>query len=119
MDNIATLGQEFGCRVESFPVTCLGLPLGDKYLSKSKWDVVIERVESRLGDWFAIFLSRGGKLIHIHVVLQALPAYLMSLFIAPASVVKKLERIFRNFLWNDKDNNHKSHLVRWDGDLNG
>lgn len=47
-------------------------------------------------------------------MLFALPVFLMSLFIAPASVVKKLERIFRNFLWNDKENLHRAHLVGWE-----
>lgn len=38
----------------------------------------------------------------------------MSLFVAPVSVIKKLEKLFRNILWNDKDGNHKSHLVKYD-----
>lgn len=47
-------------------------------------------------------------------MLKALPVYFMSLFVAPVSVIKKLERVFRNFLWDDKDNNHKTHEVKWD-----
>lgn len=81
-------------------------------MCKAKWDIVLERVEARLYSGSAIFLSRGGKLILIHVVLQALPVYLMSLFMAPIATIKKLERLFRNFLWNDKDGSKKTHLVR-------
>lgn len=48
VENISNLAHAFGCRVDNFPITCLGLPLGEKYLSKTMWDIVIERIETRL-----------------------------------------------------------------------
>ncbi|XP_026459839.1 uncharacterized protein LOC113360551 [Papaver somniferum] len=88
---VNSLARSFGYRIDNFPFPYLGLPLGDSYMSKAKWDIVIERVEARLNSSSAIYLSRGRKLVIIHDVLQALPVYLMSLFVASVSVIEKLE----------------------------
>lgn len=46
----------------------------------------------------AQYLSLGGRVILINTVLDSLPTYVMSLFPTPSKVVKKLDRLRRNFL---------------------
>ena len=51
----------FGCRVRDLPVSYLGLPLCLGSITKSMWNLVVERVERKLLAWKASYLSIGGK----------------------------------------------------------
>lgn len=81
------------------PTVYLGMPLDWKYKEVEIWDNIIERYEKRLAQWKAQYLSLGGRVTLINSVLDSLPTYIMSLFHIPASVVKKLNRLRRDFLW--------------------
>jgi len=37
-----------GCKIESLPITYLGLPLGATFIEKAIWDSVTGRLEKRL-----------------------------------------------------------------------
>lgn len=45
-------------------------------------------------------MSLSGRQILIYSVLDALPTYMMSLFPIPSKVVKKLDKLRRDFLWH-------------------
>ena len=47
----------FGCRVQSLPLKCLGLPVGINPKSKKCWEPVLERVNKKLAVWkFEVFI---------------------------------------------------------------
>lgn len=114
VQNLDSLATTLGCKTMVLPSTYLGLPLGEAYRSNNKWDRIIERFEDILPSWMAINLSLGGKLTLILYVLMSLPIYLFSLFFAPINVIKKLEIIIRNFLWDGGVDRKKYHHVAWD-----
>lgn len=62
----------------------------------------------------AFLLSRGGRLNLISVVFDALPAYYMSLFRVPRVVAEAIEKIMRDFLWDEPNGEHHSERVAWD-----
>lgn len=102
-----------GCKKISWPTSCLGLPLGERSLSKTKWDKIVEKCSSRLAPWKKKLLSKSGKLTLIWSFIQSLPLYFFSVLLAPYSVSRKLDKIVRDFLWHkDKDQKHY-HLVSW------
>lgn len=69
------------CRhTESLPTVYLGLPLGAKHKADSIWQDVIEKYEKRLSNWKKQYFSLGGRLILVTSVLDAMPAYVTSLF---------------------------------------
>lgn len=103
-----------GCYNSVLPTIYLGLPLGDKYKGIHKWDRIIDRFNAKLAGWKKPYLTRAGKIALINSVLSSLPVYFMSLFDMPKYVELKLERIMRNFLWNDNKGHRKLHLVKWD-----
>lgn len=78
------------------PTVCLGMLLGNKH-KDIVWDVIVEITERRLTRWKAQYLSLGGRHT-INSVLDSLPTYVMSLFPLPTKVMKKLDRLRRNFL---------------------
>lgn len=57
----------------------MGLPLGGprKFVF---WEHVVSKLSKKLTSWKKTFLSRGGRLTLIAVVLSAMPMYFMSLF---------------------------------------
>lgn len=85
--------------VGSLPIVYLGLPLGAKSKSTEIWDRVIEKCEKKLARWKFQYLSLGGRLTLIISVLDSLTTYMMSLFPITVRVIKRLDSIRREFLW--------------------
>ena len=67
-------------------VRYLGLSLADRRLRLQDWQPVLEKVEARLGGWWARMLSRGDRLVLVKAVLSAIPTYFMSVFRMPSGV---------------------------------
>jgi hypothetical protein len=57
VNNVVGLAIILGCRVSSFPLKYLGLPLGAPFKTKSIWDSVIEKIERCLAGWKIMYLS--------------------------------------------------------------
>lgn len=108
---IQSLTNVLSCKVGCLPFSYLGLPLGAKFKSKVIWNLMMERISAWLNSWKAPLLSKCGRLILIKSVLASIPNYYLSLFTIPASVAKRIESNFRNFLWNDLEVGRKYHLV--------
>nr|XP_016438177.1 PREDICTED: uncharacterized protein LOC107764153 [Nicotiana tabacum] len=114
VSNIEELAGIIGCSIGSLPTTYLGLPLGSKFKSYDIWNGVVENFEKRLTSWQQQYLSMGGRLTLISSVLDNIPTYFMSLFSIPKKVLKWLDKIKRDFLWEGNNSSHKYHLIKWD-----
>lgn len=97
--NIDELSTILGCSVVPLLITYLVLPLGAKASLKTIWNPVRERMWRKLSNWKGRYLSKGGKLVLLRSVLSTLPFFFF--FFAPVSMVNQIERIQRDFLWND------------------
>ncbi|XP_071705014.1 uncharacterized protein [Rutidosis leptorrhynchoides] len=95
-DEVIEMTDVFGCKMGSFPMTYLGLPIGANMKKLSNWKPVFDKFGKRLSDWKARTISFGGRLTLVNAVLNSLPLYYFSLFRAPPSVLKKLECIRHN-----------------------
>lgn len=114
VEDVQGFANSFGCKVEEFLISYLGFPLGDKYYSSHKWDVVLESVESRMTSYSSTDLSRGGKLV-LNASCSSSPPCLYDVSLCgTCCCFNKLKLLFRNFLWNDRENAHKTHLVNWE-----
>ena len=114
VEDIEELAAEIGCRVGSLPSQYLGLPLGAPNKASSVWDGVEERVRRRLALWKRQFISKGGRITLIKSTLASIPIYQMSLFRMPKIVVRRLEKLQRDFLWGGGNMERKIHLVKWE-----
>lgn len=92
---VRELASNLGCKVGSFPTSCLGLPLGVSCRSKAIWDPMIEKFEKRWAAWKRGYLSKGDKMMLIRNTLASLPTYCMSLFWITAYVGSRLEKFQR------------------------
>jgi hypothetical protein len=62
-----------GCSVGKIPFLYLRLSFGGDSWHLSFWDPVVNRIRSRLSGWKSCFLSCGGRLLLLKVVLTSLP----------------------------------------------
>ncbi|KAJ9687213.1 hypothetical protein PVL29_015891 [Vitis rotundifolia] len=99
VQGIEELAVELGCRVGQLPSMYLGLPLGVPNKAVYGWDGVEEKMRRRLARWKSQYISKGGRITLIKSTMVSMPVYQMSLFRMPISVVKRLEKLQRDFLW--------------------
>ena len=85
--------------VASFPIRYLGLPLAEGRLRARDWQLVMEKIEARLGGWQARHLSHGGRLVLLQSVLAATLIYFMAIFRMPEGVRHQIQTIMRWFFW--------------------
>ncbi|KAH9768542.1 reverse transcriptase domain-containing protein [Citrus sinensis] len=80
----------------------LGFP---SFISRSKSTVfsyIRERVWKRLQGWNQKLLSRAGKEILLKTVAQALPNYVMNIYLLPMELCREIERVMNSFWWGRK-----------------
>jgi hypothetical protein len=87
------------CRLGCLPFVYLGLPIGGDPRRLSFWELLINRIQSRLSGWKSKHLSFGGRLILLKSVLSSLPVYALSFFKAPSGIVSSIESILNCFFW--------------------
>ncbi|XP_026451281.1 uncharacterized protein LOC113351530 [Papaver somniferum] len=63
-DYIQELAIKLGCKVDSLPITYLGMPIGATKISVAIWDVIIERMKKKLAPWKRKFLNKAGRVTY-------------------------------------------------------
>ncbi|PNX64664.1 hypothetical protein L195_g062227, partial [Trifolium pratense] len=64
-----------------------------------------------MNSWRERALSKAGKEVMIKYVLQAIPSYVMSVFILPSSLIDDIEKMLNEFWWGGGGNNNKG--IHW------
>ncbi|XP_042964766.1 uncharacterized mitochondrial protein AtMg00310-like [Carya illinoinensis] len=92
----------------------LGLPT---IIGRSKYKSfreLKEKIWKRICSWKTSFLSTAGKEILIKSVLQAIPAYTMSVFKLPGTLVEEIEALLARFWWRHGNLEKGIHWRSWD-----
>ena len=110
---LETAASRLLCKKGDLPFIYLGLPIGANIGRLSTWAPIITRMEKKLSSWKANLLSIGGRLTLIKSSLSSLPLYYMSLFPIPKSIIERLIRIQRQFLWSGRAEKKAMPLVAW------
>jgi hypothetical protein len=103
----------FTCPVGSLPMKYLGVPIDNKKVSKSLLCPMLEKMDKRLAGWKGRFLSLGGRLTLLNSCLSNIPLYMLSIYPAPKSVIRKLDLLRKRLLWQGGSQTKKLHLVNW------
>lgn len=111
---LLSCSEIMGCKIGDLPLSYLGMPLCSWRVTISLWNPVVEMVERKLSSWKVNYLSIGGRVTLIKSVLSNLPVYYFSMFRCPSSIIKRLERLQREFLWHGTSSQKKIHLVDWE-----
>jgi hypothetical protein len=97
--------------IHIFPYHHLDLQDGFKYLDFfikpnhyqiNDWRWLITKVEKIIKLWCNSWLSKGGRLVLVKVVLEEILVILHSLYFIPKGVLEKIRRIIFGFLWARK-----------------
>ena len=102
------------CSLMSFPFTYLGVPIGANPRRTQMWDPIITKCERKLWKWKQRHLSFGGRVTLIQSMLTSIPINFFSFFRVPKSVLDKLVRLQRRFLWGGGPDQNKIAWIRWE-----
>ncbi|XP_058202821.1 uncharacterized protein LOC131317276 [Rhododendron vialii] len=91
--DVISLAQVMGCKVDHLPIKYLGLPLGANPNRIKTWDPVVEKMGKRLSVWRRRSNSTGGRLTLLNHSLSNLPIYFMSIYKMPVAVAKAIEKL--------------------------
>ncbi|GAU24016.1 hypothetical protein TSUD_328180 [Trifolium subterraneum] len=94
--------------------TYLGPPSMIGRKKKEVFAYLKDRIWKRINSWRGRALSRAGKEIMIKSVLQAIPSYVMSVYLLPESTIKEIERMMNSFWWGGGANNKGIQWLSWD-----
>ncbi|CAJ2644561.1 unnamed protein product [Trifolium pratense] len=93
----------------------LGLPSMVGRSKKAIFSYLKDRIWKRINSWRGRALSKAGKEIMIKSVFQAIPAYVMSMFILPSSFIDDIEKMINAFWWGGGNGNSKGiHWLAWE-----
>ncbi|CAL1408646.1 unnamed protein product [Linum trigynum] len=86
------------------PTNChskyLGVPTEWGNSKKETFYFLIQRMEKMGEAWKSLLLSHGGKEVLLKAVIQAIPSFIMCLFLLPVSLTKKMDSLLSNFFWS-------------------
>ncbi|GAA0166985.1 hypothetical protein LIER_22019 [Lithospermum erythrorhizon] len=89
-----------GFRRGEAPFNYLGIPI---YKGKKKcflFDDLLDKLRGEVASWSSNFLSFGGRITLLQLVLNTLPIYYLQMMQMPAEVYGKIERLLNKFLWD-------------------
>jgi hypothetical protein len=69
--------QILGCKIESFPIRYLGLPLSTKKVPRHQIQKTVDAVARRLPPTHSPLMAKRGRLIWVKAVLSAILVYAM------------------------------------------
>jgi hypothetical protein len=94
--------------------TYLGLPSMIGRKKKSIFAYIKDKIWKRINSWRGRALSRAGKEIMIKSVLQAIPSYVMGVYLIPDSTIKEIERMMNSFWWGGGGDSKGIKWLAWD-----
>jgi hypothetical protein len=77
------------------------------------WQWLIDKYEKRINHWCNRWLSIGGHLVLIKVVLESHPVYWLALENLPSTILLKIRQLMFNFLWSGSRKKKSIHLCNW------
>ncbi|KAM0071671.1 putative RNA-directed DNA polymerase [Helianthus debilis subsp. tardiflorus] len=113
-DEVLSFARVVNCEAGSLPLSHLGIPVGVNMNRFKFWKPVIDKFSAKLSSWKANHLSFAGRLMLAKSVLGSLPSYYLSLFAAPKTVIERIEKIRRNFVWGSSPSGRKMRWIRWE-----
>jgi hypothetical protein len=81
---------------------------------KETFAYIKDRIWNKINSWRSRPLSRAGKEIMIKSILQAIPAYVMSIYLLSDSLINDIEKMINAFWWGGGNNNKGIRWIAWD-----
>ena len=85
------------CRQGSIPFLYLGLPVGANPRRVETWEPMVEQLRRRIISWGNRYVSLGGCIVLLNLVLNSIPIFYLSLLKMSSKVVNSVVALQRNF----------------------
>jgi hypothetical protein len=113
-EKVTLLAGLFGCKLETFPFTYLGLPLGLSRLRIRDLGPLYSRINHRLAAT-ASFLSFDGRILVTKAILSSLPTFYLSNFKLADGAIEIVDKSRRIGVWGKMENsNRPKSLAAWE-----
>ncbi|RAL50897.1 hypothetical protein DM860_005253 [Cuscuta australis] len=96
------------------PFIYLGCPISSSRLSIQDCDKLVEKICAKITTWSSKHLTYAGRVRLINTVLMGIITFWARIFLIPSKVMKTIQAICRNFLWNSKAKYSKVPLMSWE-----
>lgn len=80
----------------------------------ANFQVLVNRLQSKLQGWNAKLLSQVGRTTLISSILQAMSLYTFSCMRVPKTICNKMDAITKAFWWGHDLGVRKLHIINWD-----
>ncbi|PKU75818.1 Putative ribonuclease H protein [Dendrobium catenatum] len=110
--SIRTLSNIMNFKVKK-ELDILGTKIVLRRLVKSDFNYLIEKAVAKVNMWGNKFISLAGKIILLNASFLSLPIFISTISLIPLSILKEIDKMCRNFLWNKRDENFGIHFVAW------
>ncbi|XP_074283552.1 uncharacterized protein LOC141608099 [Silene latifolia] len=97
----------------TFPFKYLGLPLHDSHLHGHMYDALLSKIHQCITHWTTKLLSYAGRLQLLNSILFGLEGYWCNTLLLPAGLLKTLNNLCRNYLWNSQEGQHRLYMKSW------
>ncbi|XP_074267269.1 uncharacterized protein LOC141590593 [Silene latifolia] len=97
----------------TLPFKYLGVPITAGRLKIKDCASLIDKIVNRVRSLGAKKLSFAGRLTLVSSVLSTMHTYWASMFVLPQGVIKRVDAICRNFLWEGGADYNKAPLLAW------
>jgi hypothetical protein len=107
------LANLLNCKMGSYPLRYLGLPVNGGPLRVADWEFLPEKVGHRVDPWQGLFLASAGRLELTNSFLSSLPMFAMGVYLLHDSTHYAMDRSRSRFFWEGVGNSRKYHMVDW------
>ncbi|XP_074266782.1 uncharacterized protein LOC141590068 [Silene latifolia] len=97
----------------AFPVRYLGIPLFSARLTQQMFVPLLEKIRSKINHWANHLLSYAGKCALVNSVIFGLQNFWGASVLLPKGVVKKINKLCKDFLWGIGDGQRKMVFKSW------
>ncbi|XP_056698113.1 uncharacterized protein [Spinacia oleracea] len=97
----------------SLPFKYLGVPIFSKKITTAQCGVLVEKMTARIKVWSTRNLSYTARMQLINYVLISFHMYWSQIYILPRSVLQKIVKICRAFLWSGHSYSTKTSNIKW------
>lgn len=94
------------------PFNFLGVPTTNGLVKTIYFDHLIDKTRRAVHGWKAKSLTFGGRLTLIKSILESFPIYTLSNTLVPKIVLRYIESIMLNFLWEIRGTS-PAHWISW------
>jgi hypothetical protein len=93
------IAAKFNCKLGSFPLTYLGIPIHTRKLRKTDLQMVNHKMAKRAEPWQGKLMTSGGRLILVNACLSNTPTYIMGFYWLIDGQHRELDHIRGRFFW--------------------